>query len=219
MKTNKISAIALFAGFISISNCVNAQESKPGIRVDLMDKSVKPGDDFFRYVNGTWFDKTEIPSDRVRWGSFDELRQNTDIDALAILKEATANKKLDPNSDQAKAVNVFVTYMDTVSRNKLGIKPIKPTLDKINAIKNVDDLNKLILELQPEGSIGFYSMYIGADAKNSNRNIVNVTLGSLGLPDRDYYVSDDARQQRKTRKICAHVERMLQYLGESEATS
>lgn len=217
MKTTKISAIALFAGFISISNFVNAQESKPGIRVDLMDKSVKPGDDFFRYVNGTWFDKTEIPSDRVRWGSFDELRQNTDKDALAILKEAAANKKLDPNSDQAKAVNVFVTYMDTVSRNKLGIKPIKPTLDKINAIKNVDDLNKLILELQPEGSIGFYSMYVGADAKNSNRNIVNVTLGSLGLPDRDYYISDDADSKEKREKYVLHVEKMLQYVGEKPA--
>lgn len=217
MKASKIIKTTLFVGLISVLNTANAQQKTPGINVDLMDKSVKPGDDFFRYVNGTWFDRTEIPGDRVRWGSFDELRQNTDIDALAILKEATANKKLDPNSDQAKAVNVFVTYMDTVSRNKLGIKPIKPTLDKINAIKNVDDLNKLILELQPEGGIGFYSMYIGADAKNSTKNIVNVTLGSLGLPDRDYYVSDDADSKEKREKYVLHVEKMLQYVGEKPA--
>ena len=217
MKASKIIKTTLFVGLISVLNTANAQQKTPGINVDLMDKSVKPGDDFFRYVNGTWFDRTEIPGDRVRWGSFDELRQNTDIDALAILKEATANKKLDPNSDQAKAVNVFVTYMDTVSRNKLGIKPIKPTLDKINAIKNVDDLNKLILELQPEGGIGFYSMYIGADAKNSTKNIVNITLGSLGLPDRDYYVSDDADSKEKREKYVLHVEKMLQYVGEKPA--
>lgn len=217
MKASKIIKTTLFVGLISVLNTANAQQKTPGINVDLMDKSVKPGDDFFRYVNGTWFDRTEIPGDRVRWGSFDELRQNTDIDALAILKEATANKKLDPNSDQVKAVNVFVTYMDTVSRNKLGIKPIKPTLDKINAIKNVDDLNKLILELQPEGGIGFYSMYIGADAKNSTKNIVNVTLGGLGLPDRDYYVSDDADSKEKREKYVLHVEKMLQYVGEKPA--
>jgi putative endopeptidase len=217
MKASKIIKTTLFVGLISVLNTANAQQKTPGINVDLMDKSVKPGDDFFRYVNGTWFDRTEIPGDRVRWGSFDELRQNTDIDALAILKEATANKKLDPNSDQAKAVNVFVTYMDTVSRNKLGIKPIKSTLDKINAIKNVDDLNKLILELQPEGGIGFYSMYIGADAKNSTKNIVNITLGSLGLPDRDYYVSDDADSKEKREKYVLHVEKMLQYVGEKPA--
>lgn len=217
MKVSKIIKTTLFVGLVTVLNTANAQQKTPGINVDLMDKTVKPGDDFFRYVNGTWFDKTEIPSDRVRWGSFDELRQNTDIDALAILKEATANKKLDPNSDQAKAVNVFVTYMDTISRNKLGIKPIKPTLEKINAIKNVDDLNNLILELQPEGSIGFYSMYIGSDAKNSTRNIVNVTLGSLGLPDRDYYVSDDADSKEKREKYVLHVEKMLQYVGEKPA--
>jgi putative endopeptidase len=217
MKVSKIIKKTFFVGLVTILNTANAQQKTPGINVDLMDKTVKPGDDFFRYVNGTWFDKTEIPSDRVRWGSFDELRQNTDIDALAILKEATANKKLDPNSDQAKAVNVFVTYMDTISRNKLGIKPIKPTLEKINAIKNVDDLNNLILELQPEGSIGFYSMYIGSDAKNSTRNIVNVTLGSLGLPDRDYYVYDDADSKEKREKYVLHVEKMLQYVGEKPA--
>lgn len=217
MKTSKIIAKTFFVGLIAVFTTANAQQKTRGINLDLMDKSVRPGNDFFRYVNGTWYDKTEIPSDRVRWGSFDELRQNTDKDALAILKEAAANKKLDPNSDQAKAVNVFVTYMDTVSRNKLGIKPIKPILDKINAIKNVDDLNKLILEQQPEGSIGFYSMYIGADAKNSNKNIVNVTLGSLGLPDRDYYVSDDADSKEKREKYLLHVERMLQFLGEKPA--
>ncbi len=217
MKTSKIIAKTFFVGLIAVFTTANAQQKTRGINLDLMDKSVRPGNDFFRYVNGAWYDKTEIPSDRVRWGSFDELRQNTDKDALAILKEAAANKKLDPNSDQAKAVNVFVTYMDTVSRNKLGIKPIKPILDKINAIKNVDDLNKLILEQQPEGSIGFYSMYIGADAKNSNKNIVNVTLGSLGLPDRDYYVSDDADSKEKREKYLLHVERMLQFLGEKPA--
>ena len=104
-----------------------AQQKNPGINLEFMDKNVKPGDDFFRYVNGLWFDKTEIPSDRVRWGSFDELRQNTDKDALAILKEAVNNKKLDPKSDQAKAVKVYTTYMDTIARNKLGVKPILPT--------------------------------------------------------------------------------------------
>jgi putative endopeptidase len=178
-----------------------------------MDKSVKPGDDFFRYVNGTWFDKTEIPADRTRWGSFDELRQNTDKDALAILKDA-ASKKLDPKSDQAKAVNVYKTYMDTISRNKLGIKPIKSTLSKIDAVKSIADLNKLIIEMQPQGGLGFYGIGVSPDAKNSNRNVVNIGLGSLGLPDRDYYVSEDADSKEKREKYVAHVARMLQFIGE-----
>ncbi len=192
--------------------CINAQQ-KPGINVELMDKTVKPGDDFFKYVNGKWVETTEIPSDRVRWGSFDELRQNTDRDALAILKEA-AKKKLDPKSDQAKAVIIFNTYMDTISRNKLGMTPIKGTLAKINAIKSIDDLNKFIIEMQPQGGLGFYGLGVSPDAKNSNKNVVNIGVGSLGLPDRDYYVSEDADSKEKRMKYMFHVAKMLQFIGE-----
>src|SRR5690606_13812165 len=117
-----------------------------GINLEYMDKNVKPGDDFFRYVNGSWFDKTEIPADRTRWGSFDELRQNTDRDALAILKEAANNPHLDPTSDQMNAVHVFNTYFDFETRNRLGISPIVPTLERINAIKNTQDVLALITE-------------------------------------------------------------------------
>ena len=193
-----------------------SEKSKPGINLGLMDKSVKPGDDFFRYVNGTWVDKTEIPADKTRWGSFDELRQNTDKDALAILKEAAANKNLDPKSDQAKAVNVYQTFMDTISRNKLGIKPIKPYLDKINAVKNIQDLNKLVIEMEPQGGIGFYGIGVGADSKDSNKNTANIGLGSLGLPDRDYYVSDDKDSKEKREKYVLHVAKMLTFLGENK---
>ncbi|HKX86953.1 MAG TPA: M13 family metallopeptidase, partial [Flavobacterium sp.] len=187
--------------------------NNPGIDLNLMDRSVKPGDDFFRFVNGTWYDRTEIPSDKTSWGSFDELRQNTDNDALAILKEA-ASKNLDPKSDQAKAVNVYKTYMDTITRNKKGIKPLKPYLAKINAIKSVKDINTLITEMTPEGGIGFYTAGVGPDAKNSNRNIVYIGLGSVGLPDRDYYISDDKDSKEKREKYVAHVARMLTFLGE-----
>jgi len=210
MKKKILIASCLLFGLSQLS----AQQKNTGINLDFMDKTVKPGDDFFRYVNGTWFDQTEIPNDRVRWGSFDELRQNTDKDALAILKEAVNNKNLDPNSDQAKAVKVFTTYMDTIYRNKLGIKPILPRLKKINSIKTIQDVNNLIIEMAPVGGIGFYGIGIGPDAKNSNRNVVNIGLGSLGLPDRDYYVSEDADSKEKREKYVLHVARMLQFLGE-----
>ncbi|MCG2610266.1 M13 family metallopeptidase [Flavobacterium sp. SM15] len=215
MKKNILAAGSL-AVFSLLSLEASAQQAKPknpGIDLDLMDKSVKPGDDFFRYVNGTWFDKTQIPADKTRWGSFDELRQNTDKDALAILKEAAANKNLDPKSDQAKAVNVYRTYMDTISRNKLGIAPLKPYLAKINAVKTVADVNKLLIEMESQGGLGFYGVGVGADAKNSNRNVVYLGLGSLGLPDRDYYVSDDKDSKEKREKYVLHVARMLQFLG------
>lgn len=207
------------AAIVLASLGATAQE-KPknhGIELQYMDKTVKPSDDFFTFVNGTWVKQTEIPSDRTRWGSFDELRQNTDADALAILKEAQSDKKLDPKSDQAKAVNLYKTILDTVSRNKQGISPLKPYLAKINAIKNVKDVQALLTEMEPYGGLGFFGTNIGSDSKNSNRNIVSVGPGRLGLPDRDYYVSDDADSKEKKEKYELHVARMLQYLGEKPA--
>ena len=214
MKRNTISK-ALFVTLVALSTApIIAQEKKPGIDLSLMDKSVRPNDDFFNFVNGTWVKNTEIPADRTRWGSFDELRQKTDIDALNILEEAAKNPAYKSNTDQGKAINLYRSIMDTVARNKAGIKPLKPYLDKINKVKSVADLQKLMLEMAPKGGIGFFGVGVGTDAKNSNRNVVNVGPGSLGLPDRDYYVSDDADSKEKRQKYVAHVARMLAFLGE-----
>ena len=209
---------------VALTSCKSTQEvapkkETPGINVGYMDKSVNPADDFNRYVNGTWLDKTEIPADRTRWGSFDELRKNTDDDVMAILKEAINDKTIDPNSDQAKAINLYKSVLDTVTRNKQGIEPLKPYLAKINSVQNADQLVALLAEMEPEMGLGFFGSYIGADAKNSNKNVIYVGTGSLGLPDRDYYVSDAPDNKEKREKYIAHVTRMLQYLGESEATA
>ena len=190
---------------------------EPGINVNYMDKGVKPSNNFFRYVNGTWLDNTEIPSDRTRWGSFDELRQRTDVDALAILKEAVNDPKYKSDTDQGKAVNLYKTILDTLGRNKLGIKPLKPYLKKIKSVKNAKDLEALLIEMEPFGGIGFFGANISADAKNSNRNVIYVGPGSVGLPDRDYYVSEDADSKEKREKYVLHIAKMLGYLGEKPA--
>ena len=192
---------------------------EPGINVNYMDKKVKPSNDFFRYVNGTWLDNTAIPADRTRWGSFDELRQRTDADALAILKEATTNPSYKSNTDQGKAINLYKSILDTVGRNKMGIAPLKPYLKKIDAVKNAKDLEALLIEMEPIGGIGFMGAGVGTDAKNSSRNVINLGPGGVGLPDRDYYVSDDADSKEKRAKYVLHVAKMLQYLGDNPAVA
>lgn len=206
-------ALFILAACKSTQTTTNSDNETHGIHLGYMDRSVKPGDDFFRYVNGTWFDQAEIPADRTRWGSFDELRQNTDKDALAILEAAAKNKNLDPQSDQKKAVNVFETYLDFETRNRLGIQPIQSTIQQIQSIKNADEVIALITEKLPEGGLGFFGLYVGADAMDSNKNVVYVSPGSIGLPDRDYYVSQDADSKEKREKYEKHVTRMLQFLG------
>ena len=175
---------SMFCAFSAMLCCVtieaqNAKPKEPGITLGNMDTKVSPGQDFFRYVNGAWLDKTEIPSDRNSWGSFNELRQKTDNDALAILKEASKDPKYTSNTDQGKAIALFNTIMDTVGRNKRCITQLQPYLKKIDAIKNVTDLQNFFIEMQPQGGIGFFGVYVGADAKNSNKNSVNLSPGGL----------------------------------------
>ncbi|MEZ0180706.1 M13 family metallopeptidase [Flavobacterium oncorhynchi] len=202
---------------ITAAQAQDAKKKEPGINLSNMDTKVSPKNDFFRYVNGAWLDKTEIPSDRNSWGSFNELRQKTDNDALAILKEASKDPKYKSNTDQGKAIALFNTIMDTVGRNRNGITPLQPVLKKIDAIKNVTDLQNFFIEMQPQGGIGFFGVYVGADAKNSNKNTVNLGPGGLGLSDKDYYNSDDKDSKEKREKYEVHVARMLQYIGESPA--
>ncbi|MFN3639616.1 MAG: M13 family peptidase, partial [Flavobacterium sp.] len=150
-KTCLLFTASLCFAFVSLGFSQTTDQSKPGINLNYMDRSVKPGDDFFRFVNGTWYDQTEIPSDRTRWGSFDELRQKTDDDMKIILKEALNNPAYTASSDQGKALNLYRSVMDTITRDKQGIKPLQPYLEKINKVKTVADLQKLFIEMEAEG--------------------------------------------------------------------
>lgn len=211
-KNITVSALLLGCSIVTAQN-ISKNQQKPGINTTYMDRSVKPGDDFFRFVNGKWVDETEIPGDKTRWGSFDELREKTNNDALAILKEAASNKNLKSSSDQGKAANLYNTIMDTVSRNKRGVAPLKPYLAKIDAVKNIKDLQALLTEMELEGGLGFFGAGVGTDAKDSNKNVLYIGVGSLGLPDRDYYISDDADSKEKREKYTAHIAKMLKFLG------
>ena len=205
--------VIFFFSFTFVSAQKGNPQNVPGINLALMDKSVKPADDFFNFVNGTWLKNTEIPADKTRWGSFDELRQKTDKDALAILKDAVNNPNYKSNTDQGKAINMFKSIMDTVARNKNGITPIRPYLAKINAIKNIADLQKVLIEMEPIGGIGFFGVGVGSDEKNSTKNTVSLGTGRLGLPDKDYYVSDDKDSKEKREKYLVHVAKMLAFIG------
>lgn len=212
IKTIKNSAILaiLFMGVMA-----NAQTSR-GINLDYLDTSIKPGQDFFRYVNGKWLDTNPIPDDRTRWGSFDELRENTDKDVQAILDKAVASGKYPNGTDQNKAIDIYLTIMDTVARNKNGINPMKPFLAKIDAIKNIQDLQKYLIEMEQYGGAGFFGFRVGPDLKNSNMNVGNLGSGALGLPNRDYYVDQDADTKDKREKYVSHIAKMFQYVDKKD---
>jgi len=221
----KLLFFSSLAVMVAVSSCKNEakveEEKIPGIIVENMDTSLRPNDDFFGYVNGTWYDKTEIPADRTRWGSFDELRKMTDVDALAILKTTMDSEKLKdaPSTgtvtDQQKAVYFYESIMDTVSRDAQGIDPLKPYLALIDEVSNVADLQKLMMETEPYGGIGFFSVGVGSHPKNSNLNAGYLASSGLGL-SRDYYVDQDDDTKAKREKYRAHIAKMMMYLGETE---
>jgi len=217
---NKIALIIL--SMATLTSCTNTKKENQihGINLAFMDTLVKPSDDFFRYVNGKWLDSVEIPADRTRWGSFDELRKNTDDDVKKILEKAIKSGKYDANSDQGKAINLYKTIMDTITRDKNGIEPLRPFLEKIDAVANVNDLQNLLTEMHKNGhGLGFFTTYVSTDAKDSNKNVVYLGIGKVGLPDREYYVSDSEDNVEKRQKYVEHVARMLRFLGEDKETS
>lgn len=207
------------AGLFTACNEDNKGEEKEvvhGINLAYMDTTTTANEDFFRYVNGAWLDSTEIPNDRTRWGSFDELRQRTDEDALAVLEETANSENLDGSTEQGKAVYLYKSIMDTVNRNNQGVDPVKPYLAKIDAIQSKEDLQIFLVEMSEYGSAGFFSFGVGADAKNSDMNAAYLNPSGLGLPDRDFYLLQDSDSKEKREQYKEYITNMLQYINYTE---
>ena len=201
----------LLLGFIG---CNVPTKKAIGIDLSLIDKEIRPQDDFYNYVNGTWMKNTEIPDDKTRWGSFNELRENTDADVLAILKKAANDPNLDTSSDEAKAVTVFQLINDTIKRNELGITPLLPHIERINAIQSKADLQPYLEENIRLGGYALFGFGVSADAKDSNKNVAQLYPGALGI-ERDYYLKDDEDSKKIKTAYQKHVARMFGFIGKT----
>jgi len=192
---------------------VMVEKSAPGLELSNMDLSVKPGDDFFRYVNGTWLDNTVLPSDRSRWGSFDELRKKSSENVLAVLEEASKSGAYGPKTDQGKVAIIYAQAMDTTARNKTGVTPLMSYIDKIKAIQSIEDIQNYNVETSFIGDRGLFDFAIFPDLQNSKINGLYMAPGNLGLPERDYYLEegDESTELRESYK--EHIERMLGFIN------
>lgn len=170
-----------------------AQEKFHAINLDYMDADVRPQDDFYNFVNGNWMKTAEIPSDRSRWGSFDELRENTDMVTLNILKDLLG-KNHAKGSDEQKIDDLYEAYIDFDARNKTGLKPLQTYLNKIDKIQNLNDLQAYLTEVTPIGLNSFYGFYVHSHMKNSQQNAVYLTSARLGLGKAYYQKEDDANK-------------------------
>jgi endothelin-converting enzyme/putative endopeptidase len=145
------------------------------------------------------------------------LRKNTDKNTLKILKEAQKNTAYKAGSDQRKALDYFASIMDIQQRTKEGIKPIKTFLDKINAMQNKQDVAQYMIETEPVLSSVFMGIGVGADMKNSTKNVLYLSPSGLGLPERDYYVSDTDDAKKIRAQYQEHIGKMLKFIGKTDA--
>ena len=187
----------------------------PGIDLENMDLSVSLKEDFYNFVNGSWRQKTTIPKDLSSWGVFDVLKNATDKTILAILKEVRAGGKYATDSDQAKAVAIFNTSMDTLSRNSAGITPLQSALDPLDSVQTLSNLHTMIAS-NPVVTAPFYGIEIGADLNDSSQNAVYLGPNGLGLDHRDFYILEDSKSVEIREMYKRHIAHMLQFLGESE---
>jgi len=206
---------------VLVSSCkeekaVAQAEVIPGIVLENMDSQVSPKDNFYNYVNGNWMKTTEIPDDRTSWGGFTVLRKSTDNDVLEILAKAKEGNAYGAETDQAKALAIFDTKLDSVARDQAGLAPLQPALDAIAAINSLADL-QTVLATNPAVSSPFLSIGAGADLNNSSMNAVYLGANGLGLPDRDYYFDQDEKSKEIRAKYKEHITSMLQRLGDTEA--
>lgn len=225
MKQNIVtSVVAIAALAFAVTSCDDTNNKKDmaqadteerGIILSNMDTTVNPKNDFYNYVNGNWMKNTEIPDDQVRWGGFGVLRKSTDKDVLEILNNARESGNYGAETDQAKALAIYASELDTVARNEAGIAPLQSALDAIAGIKSLEDFQKVMTTRATEVSQPFFGIAAFSNPSNSAMNSAYITPGGLGLPDRDYYTNTDAKSIEIREKYVDHITRMLQFLGDT----
>lgn len=212
----------LLAGICS-QNTLNAQAKSTktataadkGLDISLMDKSVRPQDDFYNYVSGTWMKTAKIPSDKPTWGSFNKLADDTDNNSMTILNSLLKDKFAD-GSEGKKIQDLYATYMNMEKRNADGIKPIQENINKIDAIKNLTDLQNYLTAVTKDGDNTFYGWGVYSDLKDSNMNAVYLGDASLGM-GRDYYQKVDVKNTEALAEYQKYVASMLKELGYKNA--
>jgi putative endopeptidase len=188
-----------------------------GLDLTARDTTIKPGDDFFEYVNGTWLKTTQIPGDRTRWGSFDILRARAEEQVRAIIDELGA-KVSAPGSVDQKIGDFYRAFMDTAAIEAAGLAPIQAELARIATASDHTAIATLIAapDLPTNGPV---SVSVGLDDGNPDRYIVQVSQAGLNLPEREYYLKDDARFTEIRAKYKTHVAKLLTLAGQGDAAA
>ncbi|GAA3550363.1 M13 family metallopeptidase [Nocardioides daeguensis] len=182
-------------------------DARPG-----MDLDIRPQDDLFGHVNGTWLTESEIPADRSSWGPFVQLADQAEEDVKAIITELAARPSGD--DDARKIADLFNSFMDTDRVEAAGLAPAQPLVDAVAALRDVRDVAAFLGEFERIGGYGLFGSYVDTDSKQSDRYLFHVVQGGLGLPDESYY-RDDKFAEIRTAYV-AYLARLLTLGGHAD---
>lgn len=186
-----------------------AQSINSGVIKANFDESVRPQDDLYRYVNGTWLKNTEIPADKSNYGSFTMLDDLSQKRLREIIEESAKSSPKYANENMQKVGDLYLAFMDTVKIEKLGIKPIENDLKMITDYKADKGLSELLGKLTQSGVQRPFAIFVDQDAKKSTEYIFYINQSGTGLPDRDYYFKTDAKFQSIREAYVNYISNML----------
>lgn len=215
MKTKHLMKNLFLTVILTIVSCTNdskenlgSEKLTSGILTENMDTSVNPGDNFTAYVNGTWVKNTEIPADKSSYSIEYIIHEKSEENVKKIIEESASGDFTD-GSDEQKVGDLYQSYMDIETRNKLGITPLQKEFSKIDEINNYDKLVAYFAYANKYGYKTPIALLVYQDFKDPTIYTVYTWQSGLGLPDREYYLKDDKRSKEIQTKYVAHIEKMF----------
>jgi putative endopeptidase len=212
MQTQKI----LFLGLLSVlllSNCSKKEVKFDDPLLTNRDTTVSPGEDFFHYANGNWFKKNPIPTSESSNGIFRMIGDTINAQIKDICEKSAKNTEAKKESNEQKIGDFYASGMDTLTVEKVGLKPLKADFDKIDAIADVATLMNTIGYLHTIGASPAFSFYVFQDDKISSKHALFFAQGGLGLGSRDYYFNVDKQSITIKNEYVKHLQKMMQLLG------
>ncbi|MBB6390591.1 M13 family metallopeptidase [Microbacterium thalassium] len=185
---------------------------RSGLALDELSADIRPQDDLFRHVNGSWIERTEIPDDKARWGSFHLIAEQAEKDVRAIIEEA---QSAETGTEARKIGDLYTSFMDTERIEALGAEPLGPQLAKVDAVDGIPSFLATLGELERDGVAGLIHLYIEPDPGNPERYVPFFVQGGLSLPDESYFRLDNFAETRTAFRT--HVERILELAGVADA--